>query len=69
MTGIFITLTERQKARIKIFTEQGLSIAVMVERLGLSRDQIYHYQVKSGLRIRKKRGNDGKGKTGIFKEF
>ncbi len=58
MTGILTILTERQKTRIKTLTERGLSIAVMVERLGLSTDQIYHYQVRSGLRIRKKRGRE-----------
>jgi len=55
MTGVLAITTERQKARIKAFTKEGLSVSVIAERLGLSKLRIYECQVREGLREPKKR--------------
>lgn len=50
MTGIFTTITEMQKERIKKLTGEGLSADIIAQRLGLKKHQVHYYQKKSGLR-------------------
>ena len=54
MTGFFSKITDMKKERIKELTKEGLSTYIISERLGMSKEQIYYYQVKLGLRVNKK---------------
>lgn len=56
MTGPFHHTSEVKRERIKQLTQEGLRAPIIAERLGLRLYQIYHYQVKYGLRKVKKRG-------------
>lgn len=50
MTGFSKVMTDRKKERIAKFTKEGLSTKVIADRLGLDSQQVYNYQIKSGVR-------------------
>ena len=54
MSGLLSATSDYKKERIKKLTQEGLTTAIIAERLNMSKEQVYYYQVKFGLRVSKK---------------
>ena len=66
MTGVYRVITDIKKARIVKLTREGLSAKIIAERMGISLQQVYNYQIKGGLRVKgegneTRTGNSNKG--------